>query len=273
MSDDGAISVHVISDSLGETGENVARAVVAQFAPGTFRIEHLPRVDTPEQLRSEVRSHCGVHCIFLYTLVNEALRAEMEVLVAEGVNACDLLGPAVSLLEEVTGAHPSGVAGAFRTMDREYFARVAAMEFAVSHDDGRNPEEMTDADVVLIGVSRSSKTPLSMYLAYKGIRAANLPLAPRVDPPKELFEIDPRKVFGLMTDAELLIDIRQERMREMRTYVPRYAEREAVEEELAEARALMRRIGCLVIRTDNRAIEEAAQEIIEHIEPNLIRHD
>jgi regulator of PEP synthase PpsR (kinase-PPPase family) len=118
---------------------------------------------------------------------------------------------------------------------------------------------------VLIGVSRTSKTPLCMYLAYKGIRAANLPLAPGMEPPRELYDVDPRRIFGLITDAETLIDIRQDRMRDMGTYVPRYAEREAVEEELAEARAVMRSIGCLVIRTDNRAIEEAAQEIIRDL--------
>ncbi len=273
MTIEPGISVHVISDSLGETGEMVARAVTSQFAPGDFRIELLPRVTSAAQLRELVRSHCGKHCIFLYTLVNEALLEEMASLCAEGVNGVDVLGASVALLQSVTGKRPSGRAGASRQTDREYYARISAMEFAVSHDDGRNPEDLPDADVVLIGVSRSSKTPLAMYLAYKGIRAANVPLAPRVDPPKELMEIDPRRIFGLMTDAELLIDIRQERMREMRTYVPRYAEREAVEEELAEARALMRKIGCLVIRTDNRAIEEASQEIIGHLEGTLLLKD
>lgn len=267
------ISVHVLSDSLGETGEMVARAVISQYAPGDFRIELLPRITASEQLREEVRSHCGVHCIFLYTLVDGELRAEMESLCAEGVNGIDLLGPSVELLERVTGKHPSGRAGAVHDIDSDYFARIGAMEFAVSHDDGRNPEELPDADVVLIGVSRSSKTPLCMYLAYKGIRAANVPLAPHVEPPKELFEIDPRRIFGLMTNAELLIDIRQERMREMRTFVPRYAEREAVEEELTEARMLMRKLGCLVVRTDYRAIEEAAQDIIRHLEGGLVTKD
>ncbi len=273
MDDRRAISVHVISDSLGETGEMVARAVISQYAADQFRIEVLPRVTSPEQLRESVLSHCGVHCIFLYTLVDEGLRTEMASLCKGGVNGVDIVGPAVALLEHVTGRSPSGHAGAMRRTDREYYARIGAMEFAVSHDDGRNPEELPDADVVLIGVSRSSKTPLAMYLAYKGIRAANVPLAPRVQPPKELMEIDPRRIFGLTTDAELLIDIRQERMREMRTFVPRYTEREAVEEELAEARTFMRKIGCLVIRTDNRAIEEAAQEIIGHLEGSLVMRD
>lgn len=263
--DDVAVTLHVVSDSLGETGEMVARAVSSQYPPDAFRIELLPRMEDADQLRADVLSHCGKHCIFFYTLVNEDLRAEMELLCDGGVNGVDLLGPSVALLEQVTGRKPSGHAGALHYTNQEYFDRIGAMEFAVSHDDGRNSEQLPDADVVLIGVSRTSKTPLCMYLAYKGIRAANLPLAPGMEPPRELYDVDPRRIFGLITDAETLIDIRQDRMRDMGTYVPRYAEREAVEEELAEARAVMRSIGCLVIRTDNRAIEEAAQEIIRDL--------
>jgi regulator of PEP synthase PpsR (kinase-PPPase family) len=262
---EGPITIHVVSDSLGETGEMVARAVASQYPADAFTIELLGRVNDAEQLRAEVRRHCGQHCIFLYTLVNEELRAAMEALCVGGVNGVDLLGPSVVMLERVTGRKPSGHAGALHHTNQEYFDRIGAMEFAVSHDDGRNAEQLMEADVVLIGVSRTSKTPLCMYLAYKGIRAANLPLAPGMEPPHELFDVDPRRIFGLITDAETLIDIRQDRMRDMGAYVPRYTEREAVEEELAEARALMRSIGCLVIRTDNRAIEEAAQEIIRHL--------
>jgi len=259
------ISIHVVSDSLGETGEMVARAAAGQFGPDAFRIERLPKIHTPEQLRQEVRSHCGVYCLFFYTLVDDALCAEMKRLCDEGVNGVDLLGPAVELLESVSGFEPTGEAGSIRRTDEDYFDRIEAMEFAVKHDDGRNPEGLADADVVLIGVSRTSKTPLSMYLAFKGIRVANIPLAPGSSPPDELFEVDPRKVFGLVTDPEVLLDIRKERMRELGMWVPRYAEREAVEEEMREARSLMRKIGCLVVHTDNRAVEEAAQEILRHL--------
>ncbi len=262
----GRITIHVISDSLGETGEMVARAAAAQFADDAFLIERLAKISTPEQLRDEVRSHCGRHCIFLYTLVNRDLRREMERLCAEGVNGVDLLGPSVELIERVTGLRSAGEAGIIRRTDAEYFDRIEAMEFAVKHDDGRNPEGLADADIVLIGVSRTSKTPLSMYLAFKGWRVANVPLAPAVSPPQELFELDPRKVFGLVTSIDVLLEIRRERMREIGTVVPGYAEREAVERELEQARATMRRIGCLVVHTDNRAVEEAAQEIIRHVE-------
>jgi len=258
-------TIHVVSDSLGETGETVALAAVSQFTPNAFRIERLPKISSAEDLRQIVKEHCGRDCIFFYTLVDRELRQEMERLVANGVSGVDLLGPAVKLLSEVVGSAPSGEVGRIRRTDEGYFDRIEAMEFAVKHDDGRNPEELAQADIVIVGVSRTSKTPISMYLAFKGWRVANVPLAPGVDPPQELFDLDPRKVFGLVTSAETLLTIRRERMRELGTYVHGYAEREAVEAELAEARKLMRRLGCLVVHTENRAVEESAQEILRHV--------
>ncbi len=261
----GPVAIHVISDSLGETGETVALAAVSQFAHNSFRIERLPKVTSPQDLRTLVHSHCGVDCIFFYTLVDKPLREEMLRLVEGGVIGVDLLGPAVARLAEVTGIQPTGEAGRIRRTDEGYFDRIEAMEFAVKHDDGRNPEGLMDADIVLLGVSRSSKTPISMYLAFKGWRVANVPLAAGTTPPTEIFALDPRKVFGLITSAEVLVGIRQERMKELGGWVPRYAERESIETELQEARSVMRKIGCLVVRTDNRAVEESAQEILRHI--------
>jgi regulator of PEP synthase PpsR (kinase-PPPase family) len=173
----------------------------------------------------------------------------------------------------VTGLSPTHESGAIRRTDDDYFDRIEAMEFAVKHDDGRNPEGLADADIVLLGVSRTSKTPLSMYMAFKGWRVANVPLTPGSAPPEEIFHLDRRKVFGLVTSVDVLLDIRTSRMQELGGWVPGYAEREAVEKELEEARALMRRIGCLVVHTDNRAVEEAAQEIIRHVQGGLATKD
>ncbi len=259
-------TIHVLSDSLGETGETVARAASAQFDSDAFRIERLPKVSTAEELRIITKAHCGQDCIFFYTFVNEELRTEMGKLALKGVNAVDLLGPAVDVLRHASGFAPAGEAGAIRRTDQDYFDRIEAMEFAVRHDDGRNTEGLQQADIVLVGVSRTSKTPLSMYLAFKGFRVANVPLAPGVAAPHELFELDPRRVFGLITSAEMLMEIRTARMAELGGWVPGYAEREAIERELEEARAVMRRIGCLVVRTEDRAIEETAREITAHIQ-------
>ncbi len=259
-------SIHVLSDSLGETGEMVALAAASQFAPEAFRIERLQRVTSPEQLRELVKSHCGQDCLFLYTLVDRDLCNEMVKLAAEkGVNAVDLIGPAVEVISKVSGLEPTGEAGVIRRTDAGYFDRIEALEFAVKHDDGRNPEGLIEADVVLVGVSRTSKTPLSMYMAFRGYRVANVPLAFGVAPPHELFEVDRRRVFGLVSSADTLAGIRRERARELGVTLPRYADREAVELELEEARALMRKLGAIVINTDNRAVEETAQEILRHV--------
>lgn len=260
------LTIHVLSDSLGETGETVARAASAQFASDSFRIERLPKVSTPEELRDVVMEHCGTNCIFFYTFVNDALRLEMGELAMKGANAVDLLGPAVELLRNVSGFESTGEAGAIHRTDQDYFDRIDAMEFSVRHDDGRNVEGLGEADIVLIGVSRTSKTPLSMYLAFKGYRVANVPLAPGMAPPTELFELDPRRVFGLITSTDILMEIRTMRMHELGGWVPGYADREAIELELEEARGVMRKIGCIIMRTDEKAIEETAREITSYLQ-------
>ena len=260
-----AVTIHVLSDSLGETGETVALAAISQFKPNAFKIERLPKVTTPEELRTLVRKHCGDECLFFYTLVNQPLRGEMSRLMESGVVGVDLLGPAIARLTQISGSQPTGEAGRIRRTDEGYFDRIEAMEFAVRHDDGRNPQELGQADIVLLGVSRTSKTPIAMYLAFKGWKVANVALAPGTEPPPEIYELDPRRVFGLITTVDVLHTIRTERMKELGGYVPGYADRVAIEAELAEARKVMRRIGCLVVHTDNRAVEESAQEILRHI--------
>jgi regulator of PEP synthase PpsR (kinase-PPPase family) len=261
------LTIHILSDSLGETADMVARAAAAQFATGAFRVERLPKVSSPQQLREVVQAHCGSDCVFFFTLVEPELRAEMYRVMSElEVNGVDILGPPMATLSEVSAEEPKGEAGLVRLTDRGYFQKIEALEFAVKHDDGRNPQGLGEAEVVLIGVSRTSKTPLSMYLAFKGYRTANVPLTLGTDPPNELYEVDPKKVFGLTADAALVSRIRTQRMQELGSYVAHYAEEESVVRELEEARAVMRRIGCIMLRTDNRAIEETAQEILRYIE-------
>jgi hypothetical protein len=143
---------------------------------------------------------------------------------------------------------------------------MAAIEFAVRYDDGVATHELHDADIVLVGVSRSSKTPLSMYLGYLGYKTANVPIVRGVDPPRELFEIDPGKVVGLTIDAAALAEIRGERARTMRGAKRRYADLEAIYEELEQAESVHRRLGCPVIEVSNLAIEETARRIIHLVE-------
>ena len=257
----------VVSDAIGETGESVARAAAAQFPDMKFDIRISGHIGSIEELRKIVVPTIGErNVILLYTFADGELHDEMLHMVDEGAAGIDVLGAAVGRIERITGQHPSGAVGALRRTDERYFDRIDAMEYAVNHDDGRNPDGWVDADILLLGASRTSKTPLSMYLAYRGLRTANIPLIPGVQPPHQLWEVDPRRIYGLISDVDTLLDIRRDRMRELGTYIPHYADREAVERELEDARRLMRQVGCIVINTANRAIEEVAQEILRYVE-------
>ena len=152
--------------------------------------------------------------------------------------------------------------------DDRYFHRIEAMEYFVEHDDGRGCDDLSGADIVLLGVSRTSKTPLSMYLAYQGYKVANVPLAHGMEPPKSIYEVDPMRLFGLISTVDVISEIRDSRLGDdyARAVAGSYAEPESVRSELEEARSLMKRLGCFVVRTDGKAIEESAAEIISHLE-------
>ena len=266
-------TVHVISDSLGDTAADVALAAAAQFDNGTVHIERLPKVTSIEQVRRFIlqREHtlAPEKILVFHTIANPVLREELkDELARRGIPAIDLLGPALDAIARLTGESPHGQAGVLRRTDERYFRRIEAMEFFVSHDDGRNPEELTKADIVLIGVSRTSKTPLSMYLSVQGYKVANIPLAKGVEPPKELFDVEPFRIFGLLSTPQTLSTIRNERLGslEARNVAGSYADPLCIEEELDEARVLMRRLGCIVIRTDGRAVEETSQVILGYFQ-------
>lgn len=260
-------TVYLLSDSVGETAEQVAKAALSQFDEEAFHVVRLPRVSSRGQLEGVVRGAVSDGCVFLYTLADTRLRDVMRRVTAEkDVMAIDIMGPVVGALAGAVHRDPAWKAGAVRQTDAEYFERVDALDFAVQHDDGRNTEELPQADMVLIGVSRSSKTPLSMYLAFKGYKVANIPLVPGVEPPPELFAVDPSRIFGLVIDAETLAEIRRLRIGDLGPYSGGYADFALVAAELDDSRALMRRIGCVVVNTGGRAIEETAQEILRHFE-------
>ncbi len=265
MSPGTRTSVYVLSDSLGETADAVARAALTQFKRSAFRVVRLAKISSRGQLQGVVRAACAERCAILYTFAAPHLRTEMARLSQEsGVAALDILGAAVDTLRRASGIEPSWVVGLTHLADQGYYERVEALDFAVKHDDGRDPEGLSSAEMVLIGVSRSSKTPLAMYLAFKGYRVANIPLVPDVPPPPELFEVDPRRVFGLMTTPDILVEVRTQRAADLGPYAKSYIDRESIEQELDEARALMRHIGCIVVSTEARAIEETAQEILRY---------
>jgi regulator of PEP synthase PpsR (kinase-PPPase family) len=178
---------------------------------------------------------------------------------------CDLLGHPIEAVARVSGQPATGTPGALPVLDSSYFKRMAAIEFAVRYDDGVATHGLHDADIVLVGVSRSSKTPLSMYLGYLGYKTANVPIVRGIDPPRELFEIDPGKIVGLTMDAEALAEIRRVRARGLRG-AGRYAQLEEIYDELEQAEAVHRRLGCPVIEVSKLAIEETARRIIGLVE-------
>ena len=180
------------------------------------------------------------------------------------IAAVDLIGPAIAAITQATGRFPKGEPGLLRLTNKQYFNRIEAMEYAVEHDDGRNIEQIDQADIVLIGASRTSKTPLSIYLASYGYKVANIPLTVGIEAPSQLFELDRRRIFGLTSTPELLSEIRYARLGNATGVAASYAEISSVQDDLDDARQLMRSLGCIVVRTNGRSIEETAQEILRY---------
>lgn len=269
-------TIHIVSDSVGTTAQSIVRAAAASFEVFDPAIEVLPRVSSPKEMVSEIDSHVSLHrrleiypFVLFYTLISPQMRQALEDYVVDNddmVIAVDLMSNALAALSEATGREPIQKPGRIHSVNEYYFRRIEAMEFTISHDDGRNPQDLTKADIVLIGVSRSSKTPLSIYLSQMGYKVANVPLDPQSDPPKEIYEVDPSRLFGLIISAEILSDIRKRRLGNASNVAASYADLECVYQDLESARALMRKLGCIVIRTDNKAIEETAQEILRYYE-------
>ena len=261
-------TIFVVSDFTGETAEHVARAASSQFASDSIRLKRFRYINNRDRAENVIEEAEKVEAIIVCTLVDHELRRWfVEEANIKGLDIIDILGPVLDALQKRIGHAPLETPGLLRRMDEEYFRRVKAIEFAIKCDDGRCPEELLNADVVIIGVSRTSKTPLCMYLAHRGFMVANIPLVPEIEPPKQLFEVPSEKVFGLMVQPEKLVNIRRERLRllGLDADVSTYAQWERVEEELSFARKVMRRIGCKMLDVTNRAIEETAQEILDYL--------
>jgi len=207
----------------------------------------------------------GFNALIAYTIVVQELREELIKLCSEqNLVIVDILGPMMESLTKVTETSPKLEPGLLRKLDEQYFRKVEAIEFAVKYDDGKDPRGLAAADIVLIGVSRTSKTPVSMYLAHKRIKAANIPLVPEVAAPEELYNISSKKIFGLTISPQLLNDIRQERLKSLGLMSNAdYANMERILKELDYAERIMKRLGCPIIDVTNKAVEETASTILE----------
>jgi [pyruvate, water dikinase]-phosphate phosphotransferase / [pyruvate, water dikinase] kinase len=260
------LEIHVLSDSTGETAARFAEAVESQFPDEEFEIVRHPRIASVDDVQLAAARARGRRAVVMYTLVEPEFRQAMRTLCKRyRLHYCDLLGHPIDAVARVSGQPATGTPGARPVLDSSYFKRMTAIEFAVRYDDGVAAHGLQGADIVLVGVSRSSKTPLSMYLGYLGYKTANVPIVRGIEPPKELFAIDAGKIVGLTMDADALAAIRRERARGLRGG-GRYSDLDEIYEELAYAETVHRRLGCPVIEVSNLAIEETARRIIHLVE-------
>lgn len=260
--------IYLFSDATGETVERVLRAALSQFRDVEARVHRMSKIRTREDILSALEEVLKEPGIVVYTLVDtelaQLLRDEAE---AHGLDSLDLISSLLFKLSDFFGVAPQNEPGLLYQLNSEYHKRVEAVDFTVNHDDGQDPRGLSKADFVLVGVSRSSKTPLSMYLAHKGYRVANVPLVKGIDPPAELFRVDQNKVVGLLIDAHRLLEIRSARLKNL-GQMPRgtYADFEKIEEELNYCRRLYRRNPqWLVIDVTKKSVEESAAEIIQKL--------
>jgi [pyruvate, water dikinase]-phosphate phosphotransferase / [pyruvate, water dikinase] kinase len=262
------LEIHVVSDSTGDTAARVARAAQSQFDDMEIELFRHSRIKDLDQLAETLAGFAGRRAAVFYTLVAPELREAMaDIARGHGLVAFDVLGPALNAVTTASGLQAQLVPGRQAPLDAQYFRRIAAIEFAVKHDDGKGAENLHQADVVLVGVSRTSKTPTSMYLGYMGYMAANVPIVRGIDPPSQLFTLEPWKLVGLTIDAERLAEVRQRRVRALAAGSnARYAALNAIYEELEIATRLHRRLGCPVIDVSDIAIEEAAARIAELVD-------
>jgi [pyruvate, water dikinase]-phosphate phosphotransferase / [pyruvate, water dikinase] kinase len=258
------IHLHLLSDSTGETLENIAKAALAQFDDVDVVKHFWPMVRSESHLDRiliDVAAHPG---LVLFTLVNQAMRKKLEErCVALGLPAVAALDAVTDALQGVFGQQAKARPGRQHALDEAYFARVDAIQFTIAHDDGLQHENWEQADIVLAGVSRTSKTPTSIYLANRGYKTANIPIVPESPPPESLYSLKRPLVVGLVTSADRLVQVRRNRLLSLnQTPDTDYVDEEAVKREIAYARRMFADNGWPVIDVTRRSIEESAAAII-----------
>jgi len=258
-------TIFVCSDSVGETAETVVRATMRQFDARNFNIKRWAHIKTEDEIRHMMEEAARIGSFVVYTLVLPELREFIQQESARlGVYAVDVMGPVMEAFVNTFNSSPRQKPGRLPMTDPEYFKRVEAIDFSVRCDDGQYTSAWDQADLILLGVSRTTKTPLSMYLAHKGYKVANYPLVPEVKVPDLIFQLPQSKFVGLTMKPETLAHIRSQRLKTMGLpYHAAYASLERVTEELDFAHNLFRRLGCRVLDVTDRAIEETAGTILE----------
>ena len=258
------LSIFAISDATGSTAEGVVRAALTQFDQSQILITRHGGVRSAEQIRAVVTEAAGSGGLIVHTLVSDELR---RLVLTEGrshnVDTIDLMGPLLVRLAEKLATQPRSQPGLFHPFDSAYLDRVEAIDFTVRHDDGQNVLDLDQAEIVLVGVSRTSKTPLSIYLAYRGWRVANVPLVVGVEPPSQLFQLPRHRVVGLIIKPERLVELRQTRVQRMGTRPLGYADLEYIRGEMVFAyQVFERRRDWPLVDVTVKSIEETAAEVV-----------
>jgi len=256
--------IFAASDATGTTAERVLRAALTQFDPNQVTITRYGGVRSPAKIRTIVHEAAQSKGFIVHTFVSDELRG---FILKEGrdhsVTTIDLMGPLLARLSELLATQPKAQPGLFNPFDPSYLQRIEAIDFTVRHDDGRNTYELEQAEIVLVGVSRTSKTPLSFYLGYRGWRVANIPIALGVEPPRILFGLPKRRVVGLTVRPDRLSDLRRVRASHIGTRVKGYADLDYIRKEIEYAYEIFdRRRDWPLVDVSAKSIEEAAVEVV-----------
>ena len=256
--------IYVVSGGKGLAGNNMVQSLLVQYPNNNVPVIIVPHMTEEHQLISLVKKVKDENGLIAHTMVNRHLRYFLNDLCREkGVRCIDYMGELADYLDETLNIPSLQYPGLYRETNQEYFDRIEAIEFTLNHDDGLNPVKLHKAEIILTGVSRSGKTPLSVYLAMYGWKVANIPLVHGIDPPKELFEVDPRRVFGLTISPGQLISHRMKRLMSINdTKNTNYIDERLVMQEIRNANFIFEKGGFTVLNVSNKPVETTANEIL-----------
>lgn len=266
--------IHIFSGGKGLPANSLVESMLVQFPNNKIPVKINPDITSLERLEKafeDVRTSGG---IVVHTMVNKHLRDHLICSCQElGIRQFDLTGDLITYMSGLLEQEPLNEPGLFRKMNLEYYDRIEAIEYTIASDDGLNPRSIHDADIILTGVSRTGKTPLSIYMAMLGWKVANVPLVYGVDPPEDLFQVDPKRVFGLDISTNRLVSHRIKRLSDFGyDNSTSYIEPKEIRSELDYAQSIFRRGGFTIIKVTNKPIESVSNEIIENLCAHFHEH-
>ena len=259
-----SIPIFIVSGGKGVTGHTIVQTLIIQYPENRLNVKLIPDVRTEERVMDIIKTVKACNGVLTHTMVHSGLRAFLiEECAKQQVRQVDFVGGLADILENDFGLQSANTPGLYHKINAAYYKRIEAIEYTLHHDDGLNAKELKDADIVITGVSRCGKTPLSVYMAMFGWKVANIPLIKGIDPPNELFEIDKKRVFGLYINRNNLIVQRQKRWKTFGNLPDNsYVDSKSVGQELQYADLVFKRGGFTEINISNKAIESTANEII-----------